>query len=55
MQCNTINQNDMAKKVNQKPMAFRAAISLAAHTPHMTHKQLDELRKKEKLLNKQKQ
>jgi len=45
----------MAKKVTAKPMAFREAIYLAAHTPHMTHKQLDELRKREKLLKKQKQ
>ena len=52
MRCNTIQTNNMAKKVNQKPMAFRDAILLASHTPHLTHKQIDEIRKKEKLMKK---
>jgi len=47
-----LNPKDMAKKVNQKPMAFRAAIFLATHTPHLTHKQIDELRKQGKLKKK---
>jgi hypothetical protein len=54
MYCNAVNPNDMAKKVNQKPMAFRDAILLALHTPHLTHKQIIEQRKKEKQLNKNK-
>ena len=49
MRCNAIQSNIMAKKVNQKPMAFRDAILLAANTPHLTHKQIDELRKQGKI------
>ena len=45
----------MEKKVTKKPMAFKDAIRLALHTPHLTHKQLDELRKKEKLLKQSKE
>ena len=52
MRCNAINSNNMAKKVNQKPMTFRQAILLAVNTPHLTHKQIDELRRKEKLSKK---
>lgn len=49
MRYNAIQSNDMAKKVNRKPMSFRQAIELAANTPHLTHKQIDELRKQGKL------
>ena len=59
MRCSVIQSNSMAKKTSpynrgEKPMSFRQAIELAANTPHLTHKQIDELRKKEKLLNKSK-
>lgn len=54
MRCNPIQSNIMAKKVNQKPMAFRDAILLAANTPHLTHKQIDELRKQGKIPKKMK-
>jgi len=50
----------MAKKKplyekGEKPVSFRQAMRLAVNTPYLTHKQIDELRKKEKILNKQKQ
>jgi len=60
MRCSAIQQsNSMVKKTSpynkgEKPMSFRQAITLAANTPHLTHKQIDELRKKEKLLKKSK-
>ena len=60
MRCSAIQQsNSMTKKTSpsnkgEKPMSFRQAITLAANTPHLTHKQIDELRKKEKLLKKSK-
>ena len=59
MRCNTINPNDMAKKNSlygkgDKPMSFKQAMAMAVNTPYLTHKQIDELRKKEKLLSKQK-
>jgi hypothetical protein len=37
------------KKANQKPLSFRQAIELAANTPRLTHKEIDELRKQQKL------
>ena len=47
--------NSVKKKPNtDKPMAFRDAIWLALHTPRLTHKEIDELRKKEKLIRKNK-
>lgn len=42
---------DMAKKLDkgEKPMSFRQAIWLALHTPHLTHKEIDRMRREEKL------
>ncbi len=49
MRCNAIQSDGMAKKVTKKPpMAFRNAILIALNTPHMTHKQINELRKQQK-------
>ena len=54
MRGNTATTNNMAKKKGlyaegEKPMTFRQAILLAANTPRLTHKQIDELRKQGKL------
>lgn len=54
MRGNVLKSDIMAKKKRlnadgDKPLTFRQAILLAANTPHLTHKQIDELRKKEKL------
>jgi hypothetical protein len=52
MRCSTAHQpNNMGKKNSlngkgEKPLSFRQAILLAGNTPHLTHKQIDELRKK---------
>lgn len=59
MRGNVSKSDIMAKKKRlnadgEKPLTFKQAILLAANTPHMTHKQIDELRKKEKEKNKQK-
>jgi len=43
------------KKESEKVMTFRQAIILAGNTPHLTHKQIDELRKKGLLKTKKKQ
>ncbi len=52
MYCNSFQPENMKrKKVAEKPMAFRDAILLAGNTPHLTHKQIDELRKNGKLKN----
>ena len=32
-----------------KPLTFKQAITLAANTPHLTHKEIDRLRKEGKL------
>lgn len=37
------------KKVREKPLKFRDAIELALHTPKLTHKQIDQLRREGKL------
>lgn len=58
MRGNVVKQDDMAKKKElyaegQKPLTFKQAIKLAANTPHLTHKQIIELRKQEKLKKQQ--
>lgn len=54
MRGNVIKSKNMAKKKplyaeGEKPLTFKQAITLAANTPHLTHKQIVELRKKERL------
>jgi len=54
MRGNAVKTNSMAKKKtskvgDEKPLTFKQAITLAANTPHLTHKQIDELRKQGKL------
>ena len=54
MNGNAVKSNLMAKKKalyaeGEKPLTFKQAIWLATHTPHKTHKQIIEERKKEKL------
>jgi hypothetical protein len=54
MRGNVVTLNDMVKKNSlygkgEKPLTFKQAIKLAGNTPHLTHKQIDELRRKEKL------
>lgn len=57
MRGNVIKSYSMAKKKEPnaqgaKPLTFKQAIMLAVNTPHLTHKQIDELRKQEKLKKK---
>lgn len=50
MYCNPVTM----KKKQEKPLTFKQAILLAGNTPRLTHKQIDELKKQGKLLNKNK-
>ena len=53
MRGNAVQSNAMAKKnslknKDEKPMSFKQAITGILEMPYLTHKQIDELRKKQK-------
>jgi hypothetical protein len=48
MKSNSMGKKESIYAEGEKPLTFRQAILLAANTPHKTHKQIDEERKKQK-------